>query len=390
MRLLPCILGCISNRTRLHASRDGNYCLLPFYSQMVQRLVKLNFLEEIGGVKTARREAESILLARALLKNRRVQVKDEKRMLKLVQKNKVLLRAADLLLIPRDVVDDAKKDVAEAFDLYDQMSDVFTKHGVHFVAIKSFDSLPDVGHDIDLLVPSAEQLSLAERFLVDEYKVRPQGLTHCDRLLGKFSCFLPGYKHDFELYPTISQLGEFHLDPAEVLRHRRKVVVEGREVWMTSDSDRVLIRVIHAMFRHNYLKLSDILDALKLIATANRDEVMEKIDSARIGDAFIFYLASIERFLKTCQVEDSRFLDIQKAAQARFGRDRLSALRRDRLVLPYRIPTVAIMMLFLLKAGREAARARWRSSLSCLVAPSLMILDFMSAAVRAGGRGGVW
>src|SRR5207249_9190556 len=166
---------------------------------MVQRLVKLNFLEEIGGVKTARREAESILLARALLKNRRVQVKDEKRMLKLVQKNKVLLRAADLLLIPRDVVDDAKKDVAEAFDLYDQMSDVFTKHGVHFVAIKSFDSLPDVGHDIDLLVPSAEQLSLAERFLVDEYKVRPQGLTHCDRLLGKFSCFLPGYKHDFEL-----------------------------------------------------------------------------------------------------------------------------------------------------------------------------------------------
>src|SRR5205823_682205 len=163
-------LGCISNRTRLHASRDGNYCLLPFYSQMVQRLVKLNFLEEIGGVKTARREAESILLARALLKNRRVQVKDEKRMLKLVQKNKVLL----------------------------------------------------------------------------------QGLTHCDRLLGKFSCFLPGYKNDFELYPTISQLGEFHLDPAEVLRHRRKVVVEGREVWMTSDSDRVLIRVIHAMFRHNF------------------------------------------------------------------------------------------------------------------------------------------
>src|SRR5438034_4982936 len=175
---------------------------------MVQRLVKLNFLEEIGGVKTARREAESILLARALLKNRRVQVKDEKRMLKLVQKNKVLLRAADLLLIPRDVVDDAKKDVAEAFDLYDQMSNVFTQHGVSFVAIKSFDSLPDIGHDIDLLVPSPTELAETEKLLINQYKVRPQGLTHCDRLLGKFSCFLEGYKHDFELYPTISQLGE--------------------------------------------------------------------------------------------------------------------------------------------------------------------------------------
>src|SRR6266487_4533033 len=357
---------------------------------MVQRLVKLNFLEEIGGVKTARREAESILLARALLKNRRVQVKDEKRMLKLVQKNKVLLRAADLLLIPRDVVDDAKKDVVEAFDLYDQMSDVFTRHGVHFVAIKSFDSLPDVGHDIDLLVPSAEQFSLAERFLVNEYKVRPQGLTHCDRLLGKFSCFLPGYKHDFELYPTISQLGEFHLDPAEVLRHRRKVVVEGREVWMTSDSDRVLIRVIHAMFRHNFLKLSDILDFLKLIETANSQEVLEKIDRALIGDAFIFYLASIERFLKACRVENLRFQELKKLAQERFGDDRLRFLRRDRLVLPYRIPTAAIIILFLVKAARDAARARWKSSISCLVAPPLIVLDFISAAFRAGGRGGVW
>src|SRR5881296_3441886 len=352
--------------------------------------MKLNFLEEIGGVKTARREAESLLLATALLRNDRITVRDEGRMLKLARKNKVLLRAADLIHLPSNVIDEAKKDVDEAFDLYDRMSGVFAKHGISFVAIKSFDSLPDIGHDIDLLVASPSELAEAEKILVNEYRVRPQGLTHCDRLLGKFSCFLPGYKHDFELYPTISQLGEFHLDPAEVLRHRRKVVVEGREVWMTSDSDRVLIRVIHAMFRHNFLKLSDILDLLKLIETANRDEILEKIDSARIGDAFIFYLASIERFLKTCQVEDSRFLELQKAAQARFGRDRLSALRRDRLVLPYRIPTVAIMMLFLLKAGREAARARWRSSLSCLVAPSLMILDFMSAAVRAEGRGGVW
>src|SRR3989441_3222650 len=215
-------------------------------------------------------------------------------MLKLVQKDKVLLRAADLLLLPRQSVDEAKKDAAEAFDLYDQMSQVFTEHGVDFVAIKSFDSLPDIGHDIDLLVPSATQLSQVEKLLLSEYKVSPQGLTHCDRLLGKFSCFLPGYKHDFELYPTISQLGEVHLDPAEVLRFRRKVMVEGREVWMTSDSDRVLIRVIHAMFRHNFLKLSDILDFLKLIETANSDEVLRKIDNARIGDAFIFYLAFSE------------------------------------------------------------------------------------------------
>src|SRR5713101_6880258 len=350
----------------------------------------MNFLEEIGGVKTARREAESLLLATALLRNDKVTVKDEGRMLKLAMKNKVLLRAAELMHLPSNVIDEAKKDVDEAFDLYNRMSGVFAKHGVSFVAIKSFDSLPDIGHDIDLLVPSPTELAETEKLLIDQYKARPQGLTHCDRLLGKFSCFLPGYKHDFELYPTISQLGETHLDPNQVLLHRKKVILEGHVVWMTSDSDRVLIRVIHAMFRHNFLKLSDILDFLKLIETANAQEVIEKIDNARIGDAFIFYLASMERFLQACRVENEPFQEMKKMAQERFGTDRLGLLRRDRLVLPYRIPTVAIMMLFLVKAAREAASARWRSAISCIAAPPLIILDFISAALRAGGRGGVW
>ncbi|TMI18309.1 nucleotidyltransferase family protein [Candidatus Bathyarchaeota archaeon] len=352
--------------------------------------MKLNFLEEIGGVKTARREAESLLLATALLRNDRITVRDEGRMLKLARKNKVLLRAADLIHLPSNVIDEAKKDVDEAFDLYDRMSGVFAKHGISFVAIKSFDSLPDIGHDIDLLVASPSELAEAEKILVNEYRVRPQGLTHCDRLLGKFSCFLPGYKHDFELYPTISQLGETHLDPTQVLLHRKKTSIEGHVVWMTSDSDRVLIRIIHAMFRHNFLKLSDILDFLKLIETADSQEVIEKISNARIGDAFIFYLLSIERFLKACRVENPGFQLLKRQAQERFGNDRLTFLRRDRLVLPYRIPASAIIMLFLLKAARDAASARWRSSISCLVAPPLIILDFISAAFRAGGRGGVW
>jgi hypothetical protein len=352
--------------------------------------MKLDFLEEIGGVKTARREAESLLLAGALLRNDKLTVKDKERMVKLAKKNKVLLRAGNLIGLSSNEFKEATKDAREAFDLYDQMSDFFTRRGVSFVAIKSFDSLPDIGHDVDLLVPSPTELVQVEQLLMKEYGVRIQGLTHCDRLLGKFSCFLPGFKHDFELYPTISQLGETHLDPNQVLLRRRRMTLEGHIVWMTSDSDRVLIRVIHAMFRHNFLKLSDILDFLKLIETANIQEVIEKIDKARIGDAFIFYLASIERFLKACRVENGGFQEMKKIAQERFGNDRLRFLRRDRLVLPYRIPTAAIIMLFLVKAAREAASARWKSALSCLVAPPLMILDFISAAFRAGGRGMVW
>lgn len=352
--------------------------------------MKGSFLEEIGGVKTARKEADSLVLTKAILNNEPIKSTNSLRLLKLAKKNKVLLRAASVLQLPSTEVDDAKKGVAEAMQLYDLMGRAFETHGLSFAIIKTFDSVPDLGHDVDFLVSSPMEMAAAKSLLLNEYKADPQGLTHCDRLLGKFSCFLPGFKHDFELYPTISQLGEVHLDPAQVMKDRRKATIEGCEVWLTSDPDRVLIRVIHAMFRHNFLKLSDILDFLELTRGCTSREVLDRVENARIQEAFLFYLASIGRFLSACRFESERFVEMSRAAEKRFGRDRLGLFRRDRLVLPYRIPTMGLVMLFLLKGARDASSGRWKSSLKCLVAPPLIILDFVSAAFRSSGRGMVW
>src|SRR5207245_7902840 len=164
------------------------------------------------------------------------------------------------LKIPTPGGEHAKEGAAEAWELYDQMSRAFEEKGIPFVVIKSFDSLPDIGHDLDFLVPSPSEFRKAKDLLVTEYRVRAQDLTHCDKLVGKFSCYLPKFVHDFEIYPTISQLGEEYLAPEDVLKNRRKAKVNGREVWLTSDVDGVLIRVIHAMFRHVFMNLADIFD----------------------------------------------------------------------------------------------------------------------------------
>jgi hypothetical protein len=351
---------------------------------------KGSFLEDIGGVKTARKEADSLALTTAILRNEPIKSTNSSRLLKLAKKNKVLLRAASVLQLPQAELDTAERGVEEAMKLYDLMGRAFETHGLSFAIIKTFDSVPDVGHDVDFLVSSPKEMTAAKSLLMTEYKADPQGLTHCDKLLGKFSCFLPGFDHDFELYPTISQLGEVHLDPGRVMKDRRKAVVEGREVWLTSDPDRVLIRVIHAMFRHNFLKLSDILDFLELTRGCTSTEVLDRIEKAHIQDAFLFYLASIGRFLSACKFENEGFSEMSRAAERRFGRDRLGLFRRDRLVLPYRIPTMGLVMLFLLKGARDASSGKWKSALKCFVAPSLIILDFVSAAFRSGGRGMVW
>jgi hypothetical protein len=332
----------------------------------------------MGIVKTPRKEADSIILARALLRNEPVPLSSE-RIVELAKLNKVLVRAAPLLKIPAAMAEQANADAMEAWQLYDQMSQYFEEHGISFVVIKSFDSLPDIGHDIDFLIPSSSEFRRAKDLLVTEFRVRPQDLTHCDKLVGKFSCYLPKFVHDFEIYPTISQLGEKYFIPEELLKHRRKENVNGRDVWLTSDVDGVLIRVIHAMFRHNFLKLSDIIDFANMTRDCPSHEIIRGIEGTGTQDAFLFYLATVERFLEACQVDFPQITNLRREAERNFGRDRLGVLRRDRLVLPYRIPPAAIVMVFLLKAARETVRGRMRSAVRCLMAPPLVFLNFVNA-----------
>jgi len=349
----------------------------------------VNFLEELGIVKTARREAESVLLLKALIQKHTLRPVDKNRFLKLAEKNKVILRAAPLLGAPDGVVKKARMEADEAMRLYDLMSDEFEQIGVPFVVIKSFDSLPDIGHDLDFLLPDSSGFRKAEKLLLGKMKVQPQPLTHCDKLVGKFSCFLPGFDHDFELYPTISQLGEEHVEPSNILKGRKIERIEGKNVWVTSDKDRVLIRIIHAMFRHNFLKLSDIIDFETLMRNCTTEEILDEAQKADIGDAFLFFVESIDRFLTACDVLDPKMKELKTEGEKRFGKDRLGVFRRDRLVLPYRIPTTALIMIFLLKGVREASRGRWRSALKCLVSPPLLLLDFVNAVFGfklLGGR----
>jgi len=338
----------------------------------------MNFLESMGIVKTARKEADSLILARVLLRKESLPINSEK-FVELAKLNKVLLRTASQLRVPAPVARAAKDGATEAWELYDRMSRAFEERGIPFVLIKSFDSLPDIGHDLDFLVPSPPEFRRAKDLLVTEYRVRPQDLTHCDKLVGKFSCYLPKFVHDFEIYPTISQLGEEYLAPEDVLKHRKKENVNGREVWLTSDVDGVLIRVIHAMFRHNALKLSDIIDFANMTRSCPSHEIIDGIDRTGTQDAFLFYLSIVERFLEACEVDFPHVTRLREEAVRNFGTDRLGFLGKDRLVLPYRIPLPAQVMVFLLKAARDTARGRLGSAVRCWLAPPLLLLNFVNA-----------
>src|SRR5207245_10489946 len=108
-------------------------------------------------------------------------------MTKLARENKVLLTFAHLLGLSSKDIEDEKAGVDEAFRLQDEMSEVFERSGISHVVIKSFDSLPDVGHDIDFLVHRQAEMERARDLLMGSIKARTQALTHCDKLLRKLS-----------------------------------------------------------------------------------------------------------------------------------------------------------------------------------------------------------
>src|SRR2546430_11007221 len=116
------------------------------------------------------------------------------------------------------------------------------------------------------------------------------------------------------------------------------------------------------MFRHNFLKLSDNIDFEVLMRNCTTREILDEAQKADIGDAFLFFIESIDRFLTACNVLDPKMKEMKTEGEKRFGRDRLGVFRRDRLVLPYPIPPKALLKDFLLKGVRKGPRGGWQSS----------------------------
>src|SRR2546428_12911977 len=108
---------------------------------------------------------------------------------------------------------------------------------------------------------------------------------------------------------------------------------------------------------------------------------MDAVYRAGICAVFTYFLATLGRFLKASQYDYPNRDLLRYDAEQPSGRDGLGSLRRDRLVLPYRIPTFALLGLCLLKAGREVSRGRLKSGLLCLFAPPLLLMDFAANAL---------
>ena len=277
-------------------------------------------------------------------------------------------------------LDTARREVSQrlgdALSLLTHTQEICISAGIPFTVIKSLDAMPDIGHDIDLLVGG--NLSLVRSMLFQRFQCRPVILTFCDRQAGKFSTFIHGFESDFELYTRVSQLGEEYYSEDTIINRRLKHTLPQGDTYMCSPEDTLLIACIHTMYRHQKIRLSDLKVAwVALNSNLDLDYVLQVANSAGIEQGFAAFIMILDRMCKPMLGEDQIPSQVRSYTSRILSSDSLLSkiVMNLRMTFPLKIPLRLAILLFLHKSATDLAHARFDSSARSALAPALLILD---------------
>lgn len=209
----------------------------------------------------------------------------------LARRNKVLVRSSERLLVSKvfpefeanfeaTLKEEAAR-VTSRLEIVELITRAFESEGIRFVVMKTLDNLPDLGHDIDLLVVPSDARK-AETVLRDKFGAVTRGgipepghetKSVCDRLTGKMLFYLPkfsipGQVEDYpeaEIYPRFSQLGEEYLPTERFVDRRTTLAIDKYRYYILSQEHRLLISCLHGLFRHGVLRISELHNACNWI-----------------------------------------------------------------------------------------------------------------------------
>jgi len=330
----------------------------------------------------------SILIAKQLFeKNQKISINSEAEFDVLVEHaraNKALARILQAVQgtspSVRKKIDEARAEqdrrLREASTLLQQTQKVCLDLNVPYSVIKSLDALPDLGHDIDLLV--GRNLTKVRGELMHRFQCYPVTLTFCDRQARKFSTFIEKFSFDFELYAMISQLGEEYYPAQVVLENSRQASTPVGMTYLCAKEDRFLITCIHTMYRHGKIRLSDLNIAYEVFRTGiDLHRVLATVQYAGIQKGFALFVRILEKTSRDSLGRNLVPYELQEYAKHVLDSDIILAKTASSLkqTFPLKIPIIVSMLLFLYKAASDASRAKFSSFLRSLIAPIILAID---------------
>lgn len=221
----------------------------------------------------------------------------------IARQNTVLLRSAsrmrqlELPLSPEyhqaELLESAR--VANLLELVARVADICRQIGVRFMFAKAFQHLPDMGHDVDLLLIDSSPAAIST--IASALKAQPGPDSFCQRLAHKKAFIVPGYHGPLEVQQgRLGHVGEHEILPELVWSRRCNAFEVGVPVSVPSREDALMIQVVQRIFGHRHLRLSDMLRTASLLNEPIDWKYMQET-SKRIGiiTALSDYLSVVER-----------------------------------------------------------------------------------------------
>jgi Uncharacterised nucleotidyltransferase len=151
-----------------------------------------------------------------------------------------------------------------------QVSRVCSAGGLAFIFPKAFQHYPDMGTDVDLLLPSPPTRACS--VIVAGLGVAPARRGFQNRVAGTITYKVGEKSLPLDVhYGRLGILGEERLYPRVILENARRVRVEGVEFLVPSAEDQLLLQGMQKAYGRRRLRLSDLVYAMTAVRQEDLD-----------------------------------------------------------------------------------------------------------------------
>jgi hypothetical protein len=152
--------------------------------------------------------------------------------------------------------------------------------GTSPIVIKTLDHWPDIGTDLDLFTAASEADTL--RVMQSELKAEPQPRSWGDRLAHKWNFRIPGLSQLVEIHVgCLGQTGEQDALPAYLEETSVMREIGPYRFRVPALEEQVTLATLQRMYRHFYIRLTDLLNLTKLVRAGRLDYMRLRTSNQR-------------------------------------------------------------------------------------------------------------
>ena len=220
-----------------------------------------------------------------------------------LKKNVILLRARKQLdkfqiQIPEEfnaIFNEERERIPDALRIMRKINELCLNENITCIFHKAFMHFPDMGHDIDILLPSFD----IEKQLINALNLKKDSNSFTNLIASKCSYYIENSNTQIETHHCrMGHLGEHVLFPSEILKKYSQKEIEHYKYPVPNNEDLILIQVLQRIFSHRFIRVSDLLFSFKLLKETGIDWDTVLSTSEKIGvlKGLVFYISTVKSF----------------------------------------------------------------------------------------------